>query len=103
VFRIVLASEAVSILREQFAPQSMLFGGAFCFVGLFVLMVQLQRQRVIDWRRLVAIVLSTLALVVLLFASSEFALAVGVVLAGGATVALGGVAVKIVVHLVKIV
>ena len=100
---VVLASEAVSILREQFAPQSMLFGGAFCFVGLFVLMVQLQRQRTIDWTRLVTIVLSTLAVVVLLFTSPEFALAVGVVLAGGVTVALGGVAVKIVVHLVKVV
>lgn len=81
----------------------MLLSGAFCFVGLFVLMVQLQRQRTIDWMRLVAIVLSTLVVVIFLFVSSEFALVVAIILAGGGTVALGGVAVKIVVHLVRVV
>lgn len=101
MFGTVLASEAVSILREQLAPRSMLLGGAFCFIGLFVLMIQLQRQRTIDPKRLVAIVLSTLAVVVLLFAFDGVALAVGVVLVGGVTVALGGVAVKLVVHLVR--
>lgn len=102
---IVLVSEAVSAMQRFFPPRVLLLAGAFCCIGLTVFMIQVQRlswANLLDWRVFVfGAVLPAFGVVVALFGSAELSAAVRYGLAAFTVLVLAGIAIKIVIALVK--